>query len=308
MDVRITKKNGEAYTLEEHDIVVKDFIVSSIPLRTTYEEVEGKSGTADHGATYGTRIITVPFFIDAYDLADFPLLRDELFGIVSDTKSFFIQEMRRPKTLSYDFVDTTEPARMDVESKNKLADAKRYLVRLQNTFALDQMFLVGHGELIFETTELPFAESVFTSVDIEVNGLNYDADLYAYGMGLSYEDEKTVYSGTVTPSKTLRIFNPGNKEIESFEMPMKITIKSVQGGANGFKLINITNDTSITFNGAVATSDVIVYDGAIITKNKLQATNQADLDYIELAKGWNEIKLERGQSVHFAVDTRFYYL
>lgn len=307
MDVRITKKNGETYTLEEHDITVKDFIPSSIPLRATYEEIEGKSGTEDRGATYGTRTITVPFSIDAYDLADYPLLRDELFGLVVDAESFYIQEMRRPKTLSYEFVDTNEPPRMDVSSENKLADAKRYLVRLQNTYELEQMTLAGHGELIFETTELPFAESNFTSVDIDTNGLNYDADLYAYGMGLSYEDEKAVYSGTITSTQSLKIFNPGNEKIEPFEMPIKITIKNVQGGTGGFKLKNISNGTSITYNGAVVPTDTIIYNGAIITRNSLQATNQAELDYIELAPGWNEIKLERGQSVHLAIDTRFYY-
>lgn len=307
MDVKITKKNGEIFSLEDHDVIVKDFIVSSIPLRTDYEEIEGKNGTEDRGGTYGTRTITVPFTIESYDLADYPLLRDELFGLVVDIESYFIQEMRRPKTLSYEFVDTNEPARMNVDSYNKLADAKRYLVRLQNSFALEQMITNGDGELIFETTELPFAESIFTSVDIEDNGLNYNDDLYAYGMGLSYDDDKAVYSGTITPSKPLCIFNPGNKEIEPFEMPIKITIKNVIGGSNGFKLKNITNETSITYNGDLSNVDVVEYNSAIITKNDLQATNEADLDYIELATGWNEITLERGQSVHFAVDTRFYY-
>lgn len=307
MDLEIIKEGQEPFRLHDFDIIVEDIIIGSIPINVEYENVEGRSGRVRQGATYGVRKISVPFHILSYDNEDFPLLRDKLADLIIDLKGYYVREMRIPEMR---FIEWHEKDQKNYYEalRETYSDGKRYHVTLSNEYELDQMFRIGRGTLEFETTELPFAESVFTSVDIEDNGLNYDADLYAYGMGLSYEDEKTIYSGVITPSNSLRIYNPGNKEIEPFEMPMKITIKSVQGGANGFKLRNITNDTSITFKGAVATSDVIVYDGAIITKNNLQATNQADLDYIELAKGWNEIKLERGQSVHFAVDTRFYYL
>lgn len=191
MDVRIDKENGESFTFEEHNILVKDFIVSSIPLDSTYDDMEGRNGTVDHGATYGSRTITVPFELRSHDLMDYPLLRDVLFGLVLDTESFHIREMRRPKKLAYCFVDTNEPAKMNPETDNQLVGGKRYLVRLQNTFDLEQIELDGEGELIFETTELPFAESIGTTKDIHENGIDANDELWGFGMGLI--DEMTEY-------------------------------------------------------------------------------------------------------------------
>src|SRR5690625_2410304 len=304
MDLEITKEGQEPFRLRDFDIVVEDIIIGSIPIESEYEYIEGRSGRSRVGSTYGVRRIVAPFYISSFDNEDYPLLRDRLSDLVVDLDGYYIREMRIPDKI----VEWHEQDQEDhYESFREVySDGKRYHVTLSNEYELEQMFRIGRGVLEFETTELPFAESVFTSIDIE-NGLNYNSELYSYGMGLSYEDEKAVYSGTITPSQSLKVYNPGNVKIDPFEIPMLITIKNINGGANGFRLVNVTNGTSITFNDNVASVDVIKYDGAVITKNDLQATDQADLDYIELATGWNEIKIERGQSLHFAVDTRFYY-
>jgi len=187
VDVQITKKNGESFTLEQFDILVKDFIVSSIPLESEYGKVEGSNRNIDYGATYSTRTITVPFVLRARDLMDFPLLRDVLFSLVNDTESYYIREMRRAKKLSYAFVDPPEPPKMDDDSINQFVGGKRYLVRLQNTFDIEQIEKDGEGELVFETTELPFAESIGTTQDIQENGINADDELWGFGMGLIEE-------------------------------------------------------------------------------------------------------------------------
>lgn len=305
MDLEIIKEGQEPFRLRDFDVVVEDIIIGSIPIEGEYEYIEGKSGRSRVGATYGVRKISVPFYISSYDNEDYPLLRDRLSDLVVDLEGYHIREMRIPdKKVEW---HEQEQENLYDSFLETYSDGKRYHVTLSNEYELEQMFRIGRGVLEYETTELPFAESVFTSVDVEENGLNYDADIYTYGMGLSYEDEKAVYSGVITPTQSLKIYNPGNERIDPFEMPMKIKIKDVLDGSNGFKLSNVTNGTSITFNGDVALSDIVEYDSAIITKNGLQATNQAELDYIKLDVGWNEIKLERGESLYFAVDTRFYY-
>lgn len=283
----IQKIDGTLYDLSALSMRTRDVLIASPTPKHNMEELEGANGLIDYGTTHGPRDITVIYRMTAIDNVDFSLLRDEIFDLFRSDEPFYFIEKRNP--------------------------GKRWLVKVKDSYLIPQMLVYGD----FDINLIGFkglSESVFTSTEIEANGLNYDADLYAYGVGLSYEDEKTIYSGTVAPSKTLRIFNPGNEAIHAFDAksihdtPLKFTIKSVQGGASGFKLKNSTNGTSITFNGAVAESDTVIYDGAIISRNSLQATNQAELDYITLARGWNEIKLERGQSAHIAIDTRFYYL
>src|SRR5690625_1300705 len=157
MDVEITKKNGESFKLSEYDIQAQDFNVSSIELMPTYGSIEGRSGAVDYGADYGSRTISVPFYLRAYDMHDYPLLRDELFAMVASRESFYIRELRR----------TSEFTTCDDGYDDEYVGGKRYLVRLSNVIDLDQQRTYGFGEMVFETTELPFAESIGTSADID---------------------------------------------------------------------------------------------------------------------------------------------
>src|SRR5690625_3879040 len=188
MDVEITKANGSSYRLSDHDVVIRDFAVSSIEMRPSYSEVDGRHGYVDMGATYGSRTIRIPFYIDAHDLSDVALLRDKLFELVTDVEPFYIREMRRPKYASMHFCDGDEYA-------DKYAGGKRYKVRLStSSFEIEQMFTYGFGEMTFETTDLPFAESIGTTADIDSNGLRYSDELWRYGMGLLYDNESRRYT------------------------------------------------------------------------------------------------------------------
>lgn len=299
MDVQITKKNGESFTFEQFDILVKDFIVSSIPLESEYGKVEGSNRNNDYGSTYGTRTITVPFVIRAYDLMDFPLLRDVLFELVNDTESFYIREMRRPKKLSYAFVDPSEPAKMDESSKNQFVGGKRYLVRLQNTFDIEQIEKDGEGELVFETTELPYAESIGTTKDIDQHGINYDSELWGYGMGLLNDDESHKYTHNTS---TFKIYNAGNiPEHHPFELDLKITIR---GANQGYELKNKTTGDVFRFNEKP--NGTIVLDGPNVTDNGLQSFRKTNHEFITLAPGWNEF--EQSANATVSLDFRFYYL
>src|SRR5699024_9875340 len=232
MDVEIIKRDGSSFLLSSHDIHAKDFIVSSIELDPHYSEVENRSGRVDNGATYKARTITVPFYIKAHDLHDYALLRDELFSLVVSRESFYIRELRRAKYHAYEFVDTNESPRYDKKTENKYVGGKRYKVRIANTIELEQTLVFGEGELLFETTELPFAESIGTTADIDKYGLRHSDELWSYGMGLSYDEETHKYSHS---SRNFKVFNAGNVEVHPFEMDLIITIK---GASKGYKLRN----------------------------------------------------------------------
>src|SRR5690606_25112531 len=106
--------------------------------------------------------ISVPIHILSYDNEDYPLLRDRLADLVVELEGYYIREMRIPeKTLTWH-----EQGQKDYyESlRETYSDGKRYHVTLSNEYELDQISRIGRGTLEFETTELPFAESVFTSM------------------------------------------------------------------------------------------------------------------------------------------------
>lgn len=290
MDVMITKANGHTFSLDSLGVVARDFNVSSIPIEANYGNAEGRHGTIDYGATYGTRTISVPFYFKAEDTLDYPLLRDELFGMISTLQPFYIRELRR---------DTYQTG------DNTLVGGKRYLVRLRNEINLEQTLDYGFGELTFETTGLPFAESIGTTLDIERDGINADTAIWGYGMGLIADNESLRFTHT---ANLFRIYNAGNVAVHPFEQDLKITINNVVGSTSFLELRNETNGTVFRVNEAVTTSEVITLDGPNITINGLQALRRTNRKYIELSPGWNDFRLTGVTSARVTVDARMYYL
>jgi len=295
MDVEITKANGSSYRLSDHDVVIRDFVVSSIEMRPSYSGIDGRHGYVDMGATYGSRTIRIPFYLDAHDLLDVALLRDKLFELVTDVDSFYIRELRRSKYAPMHVCDDGESD----DYEDKYVGGKRYKVRLTSTaFEIEQMFTYGFGELTFETTDLPFSESIGTTADIDSNGLRYSDELWSYGMGLLYDNESHRYTHS---SRSFEIYNAGNVPIHPFQQELKI---SILGAGKGFELRNRT--TGDVFRLTDQINGVIVIDGANITDNSIQALRKTNRQFITIAPGWNEFTQNGTARISF--DFRFYYL
>lgn len=298
MDVEITKMSGDSFRLSEHDVTVQDFNVGSVPVSGIYGTLEGRSGTVDYGADFGQRSISVPFFMKANDFADYPLLRDELFSLVVSRDPFYIREMRRETYGSINGCGSDDDG-------DRFVGGKRYKVRISGTFDIDQRFRYGFGELSFETTDLPFAESIGTTQDIQSGGITTDPAIWGFGMGLIADDESLVYSHT---GRSFRIYNAGNVGVHPFEQSLKITNSNVNGSSNSFELRNNTNGTSFKVTEGVTSAQTIIIDGANITSNGLQYLRKTNRRYIELDAGWNEFTIIGANSADVAFDFRFYYL
>jgi hypothetical protein len=311
MDLEIIKSDGTSYLLSDYGVVIDDFKVGSIVIESNYGKVEGASGRIDNGATYEYRTIKVPFHIRAHDLLDFPLLRDTLYDLVLDTESFLVRELRRPKWQQYDFVDMTESAvdeygnrKFSEESKNVYVGGKVYLVRLSNEFDVEQTLESGEGEMIFETTELPYAKSLGTSQDIQMNGISADSGLWGFGMGLIDDPESHIYTHTGT---SFRIYNAGNVAIHPFEQELNITISSVEGSTEYFQIRNKHTGDTFRITEVVENSQIIVLDGPNVTSNGLQYFRNTNHRFIGLVPGWNEFIVTGASSVIVQFDFPFYY-
>lgn len=284
MDVEITKLSGESFRLSERDITVRDFVVGSPTINPVYSQIEGQHGHVDLGATFGSRSIYVPFYYKAEDIHDVALLRDELMGLAVSAEPFYIREMRR---IIYGKGD------------NQYVSGKRYKVRLANPFEIDQQLEYGFGELHFETTDLPFAESNGTTADIDRDGITYGSELWSYGMGLLYSDEAQKYTHS---TRSFRIYNAGNiPRHHPFEQELKITIRNA---SQGYRLSNKTTGDIFKFNDQPNGS--IVIDGPVITDAGLIAFRKTNRHFITLAPGWNDFEQNQDATVSF--DFRFYYL
>lgn len=314
MDLEITKSDGTSFLLSDHQIYIDDFIVGSISIESEYQTVGGRPGRVDYGAEHGVRNIRVPFQLKANDLLGYPLARDTLYGLVLDTESFFVRELRRPKLQQYDFVDMTGSAidengdrKWSEDSDNVYVGGKRYLVRVSGEFDIEQTLSEGEGEITFETTELPYAESIGTSQDIQENGISFDDALWGFGMGLIADPDSLIYEHT-NKSK-FRIYNPGNEIVHPFFQDLRIEIDfpSVVPINTFFELKNVTNGSIFRVNEEVRPLQSIVLDGASVKSNGLEFLRSTNKGVISLEPGWNEFRVTGVDQFTIKFDFRLYY-
>lgn len=301
MDIEI-QRGARIDTFEQHGIIVQDFLVSSIPVIPEYSSMDGSDRLIDHGAIYGQRTITVPFVVQADSLIDFPRLRDFLFSLVQGKKSFWIREMRRQKVLAYKFVDTTQPAQMDYESNNRYANGKQYRVRLRNTFSIEQIEKDGEGELVFETTEFPFPESIGTTLDLDSNGKDNER-LWGVGMGLEGIVEPLRYIHT---DSYFHIFNAGTQPIDPYEQKLKITVDNLAVADSWFEIENISTGEIFRVNEN-PTGKRIVINGPNVTADNLAYYRKTNRRFITLVPGWNTFVIRNTSARRVTFDFVFYY-
>lgn len=292
MDVQIIRLNGQTIKLSDINVQVQDFRVGSMEIRPTYLDVEGTNGRIHTGSTYGVRTITVPFYFKGQDLLDVAMIRDKLFEVITSIEPFYMRELRR---LEYQNGD------------NLFVGGKRYKVQLSSTFDADQQLKYGFGELEFETTDLPFAESIGKSSDIQRDGVTSTSGLWGVGMGIITDPASRVYKHNAVLGQQFKIYNPGHIPVHPFEQEMKLTISNVAGSTAGFMVKNHTNLSTATITVPLAVSDTIVYAGPNIRRNGLEFLRNTKKDFIELAPGWNTLEVFNCTSATLEFDFRFYY-
>lgn len=288
MDLEIIKDNKN-YLLSDYDIHVQDIRVSSIPLITNRQEIDGFPGSLDYGSYYGDRPITVDFYIKSKDDHDYPHLRDLLFELLVDTRPYYIREVRT----TGEYEDDSYCKQKKVES---YVNGKQYNVAVNNTIDLDQVMKVGFGTIEYLTSDLPFAESIYTTK--ELNDTGYSALVEKYGLVDGIHSYNTKYKFT---ERNFTVWNAGNVTVEPETMYLKITAT----GTNG--VLEIRNKTTgDVFKVNAAFGGDLVIDGM---NTQLKGTNvfrDTNKRYISLASGKNDFEII-GQFTDITIDFRFYY-
>lgn len=325
MDLKITKDDGQTYTLGQEGITVHDVNVKGIELDTMTEQIAGLHGDFNIGATYKSREIVVPFSFKGASLSEYPLFRDLLFQLATDIKPFYIQELRRPDVTSYTFKDTTRDTQAltldeygfktvydNEQNYHEEANAVRYRVRLTGAVEIEQKKHTseGRGELTFETVGLPFAESVATSLWLQDNGLEFiPNNVFSFGQGLEPDNGQYNYTLDLSKDKTLDIYNIGDVPIDQFNMYYRIVFKLNEPLTGqlwfGFNKTDCMIDGSkMTFK---AGDEIVVNYGGYF-RNKLSIQNATNFETPEIPVGKSTFMVDKNINATVSVDMRFYYL
>lgn len=258
-----------------------DIFISSINSKRIKEEIEGNHGYVDYGRTFETRNIEIDMLLTARDTRDYRLIRDRVFSFFNEDNYLYISE--------------------------EYQRGKRYKVSTVESFIPERFSqAVSTVRFNLEMVDIPFAESIGTTQDINLRGINAEDALWGFGMGLIDDPLSHKYTHTGT---SFKIYNAGNESIHPFTQQfLKITISNVQGSTSYFQLKNNTNGSLFRVNEGVTSSQTILLDGPNITSNGLNYLRKTNKGFIELQLGWNDFIITGVTSATVAMDFRFYYL
>ena len=300
MDVEIVKSNGQKFRLSDYG-VVQDFVVNSIDRSVTRESVDGRKGSVDYGTNIGDRSISVPMIFKARDLHDYAHLRDELFGILDDDEPFYIREMRRKDYLQYEFVDFGQSPTWSNGVENEYVNGKQYKVRLDSSISPEQWDDKPNGDITIEfvTSGLPFAESIYTTLELHDSG--YDATAEKYGLVDNIDDEKVQYRFT---SNNFTVYNAGNVTVEPESMDINIII----AGCNGNKITihNKTTGDKLEIN-VLMSGHLVTQRGMVVTVGGVNRFRDTNRRFISLAPGDNVFEISGATFERASIDFKYYY-
>nr|DAZ23492.1 MAG TPA: distal tail protein [Caudoviricetes sp.] len=309
MDIEITKLNGTTYRLSDFKIQVSDVIVERIEMNDKYQDFEGIHGRHLINSVYHKRKIMVPVFFIAEDNVDYTIQRNLLYELVQDTQPFWIRELRKFNKNSYQFKNTLAEDYQEVDDyQNPIVEdivdeyvsAKRYLVKLTNVLNPKQKHFKCNVELEFETTKLPFAESVSTSLNLNKQLLNteWSSDM---DIDLNVKNKQTYIFENV---KVGEVYYHGSIPNNQFNMYNKVKI--VIGKPTTEFSWSLSKGSVMTIKDIkLVPGDVIQYNGTEITKNGLSIVRYTNIEMPEFYPGYNKFSLN--QSVkRIEFDMRFY--
>lgn len=275
MDIKITKRNGDIFTLGSLGVTVEDVAITSAPLRAKYSDTDDIDGVIAEFATWGQRLIAVPFHFAASDHREYLRKRDLLYTLFSDKKPFYIEELRSESGGQYAFRDTIAAPASLPYIPNRNMTAKRYMVRQQGAIEIEQGYRSGSGELLLETTGSPLAES-------------------------ANEVERTYTAGPV-------LFD--NQGTETIDMRAQDDTEiEFRGASSGLTITNETTGDVWSYSGSTAAGDIILLKGVQSLKNDASIFRDTNKKLLTFAPGVNRLTISGATDFTLSVRTRFYFM
>ncbi|WP_214807634.1 phage tail family protein [Exiguobacterium sp. s102] len=276
MFLTIETLDGQTYKLDDdkYRIHTIDFKVSSPEYNHQSDNIEGRDGQIDLGSSYTKRKLTAELYLKASSMASYALYRDQVFKLFKSKKAFYITESRTPW--------------------------KRWLVKVTNSFELDQTRIFGVFTVEMETSGLPYVESRATTQQPLVwmdNG-------WFWGAGISWGDSMDQYN--VVNDTEFVIPNYGDVVVDPRQMGLVIRFN---GASSNLTLTNLTTGETFAYYGTTGASDTLVLDGVRVLKNDISVVRQTNYGLLTMAIGNNDFLVE-GALGNFTLsfEFRFYYL
>ena len=289
LDVEINK-NGQNYLVSNNSITgtsleVLSFMSSGIKKRSGSGTSEGRPGRINYYSEDEYRTITMTVEATAEDMQDIAHLRDAVNELFDG--EMFIRE-KRIKDIKIEYERPGErTGELQLEAP-EYVNGKQIKVAKVNSIEIDDTTLKSVFMVEFETTDLPYFESIYTTLELHDSGYAHSAE--KYGLVDNIDDEKVQYRFT---SNNFTVYNAGNVAVEPESMFLHIFVASTTGEV--FKLLTKLESRNISIDG------MIVKNG---TFNAFRDTNKR---FISLAPGDNSISVTGATFNEIRFNFKYYY-
>ena len=167
---------------------VLSFMASGIKKRTGSEYSDGRPGRINYHSEDEYRTVTLTVQATAYDMQDVAHLRDSINELFDG--ELMLREMRI-KSVEVEYESMGQrTGELQLENP-EYVNGKQIKVAMVNSPEIDDTTLVSTFTVEFETTELPYFETIYTTLELHDSG--YSATAEKYGLVDNINIEKLEY-------------------------------------------------------------------------------------------------------------------
>ena len=302
LDVEINK-NGQNHLVSNNSITgtsleVLSFMSSGIKKRSGSGTSEGRPGRINYYSEDEYRTISMTVEATAEDMQDIAHLRDAVNELFDG--EMFIREMRI-KDIKIEYERPGErTGELQLEAP-EYVNGKQIKVTKVNSIEIDDATLKSVFTVEFETTELPYFESIYTSLEIHDSG--YDATAEKYGLVDNIDDEKVQYRFT---SNNFTVYNAGNVTVEPESMYLRIIASEVTS-SNNFTIRNKTTGDEFVLKRESKGSHVRLIGMVISMGSITNVFRDTNRRFIRLAPGDNQFEVLNGTFTEISFEFKQYY-
>ena len=276
---------------------VLSFMASGIKKRSGSDYSDGRPGRINYHSEDEYRTITLTVQATAEDMHDIAHLRDAINELFDG--DMLLREMRiKDVTVEYESLGQ-RTGELQLEEP-EYVNGKQIKVAMVNSPEIDDTTLVSTFTVEFETTDLPYFESIYTT--LELNDTGFDATAEKYGLVDNIDDEKVKYRFT---ESNFTVYNAGNVTVEpeSMELVIQISNTSTPGTLS---LRNLTTGEEFRLTKSLSERHISLR-GMNILDGTVNAFRDSNRRLVSLVPGDNQFEITGATFSEVWFSFKYYY-
>ena len=277
---------------------VLSFMSSGIKKRTGSEYSDGRPGRINYHSEDEYRTITLTVQATAYDMQDVAHLRDAVNELFDG--ELLLREMRiKSVEVEYESMgQRTGELQLEVP---EYVNGKQIKVAMVNSPEIDDTTLVSTFTVEFETTESPYFETIYTTLELHDTG--YSATAEKYGLVDNIDDEKVKYRFT---ESNFSVYNAGNVTVEPENMLLNIIVNAVRSD-NNFAIRNVTTGEEIILKRESVGSHFRIQGMVVSLGSITNIFRDTNRRFISLVPGDNQFEILNGTFEEIRFEFKYLY-